>query len=152
MQVFKVFSCNIVNFLVSFVMFFLLVSESFNLGPLCSFFWWVCQLSILFIFSKNQLLDLSILCSVSISLIFALIFVIFCWWLVGWLFLVVNLTVSGVNYNPEMEHTPVRDFPWFEAGEFNSLVWIKRYTFDSELGVRRHILLMIWSWGKKTPL
>ena len=25
----------------------------------------------------------------------------------GWLFLVVSLTLSGMNYNPEMEGTPV---------------------------------------------
>lgn len=49
-QVLKVFSYNIVNFLVSVVMLFLLVSESFNLGPLCSFFWLVCQLSANFVY------------------------------------------------------------------------------------------------------
>ena len=35
-----------------------------------------------------------------------------------WLFLVVNLTISEMNYNPEMEGIPVRDFyAWFEVGE-----------------------------------
>jgi hypothetical protein len=28
----------------------------------------------------------------------------------GWLFLVVNLTTGGMNYNPEMESTPVIQF------------------------------------------
>lgn len=32
-----------------------------------------------------------------------------------------SLHVSGMNYNPQMEDTPVRDFfAWFEAGKFTS--------------------------------
>ena len=35
----------------------------------------------------------------------------------GWLVLVVNLTTSGMNRNPEIEGVSVRDvFAWFEVG------------------------------------
>lgn len=56
-----------------------------------------------------------------------------------WLFLVVNLTTSGINYNPEIGGTPVRGFclvGWFgvnsllvwtsEAGSHTPLAWILR--------------------------
>lgn len=39
---------------------------------------------------------------------------------VQWLFTVVNLTTPGMNYNLEMEATPVRFFAWFEVGKFTS--------------------------------
>jgi hypothetical protein len=54
-------------------------------------------------------------------------------------FLVVNLTISGMNYNPEMEGTPVTDFllglKWmnpflvqtFEVGEHTPLIQILKW-------------------------
>lgn len=48
-----------------------------------------------------------------------------------WLFLVVNLTISGMNYHPVMEGTADPDL---EAG---------RHAFDLDLEARRNRLL-IW--------
>jgi hypothetical protein len=47
-----------------------------------------------------------------------------------WLFLVINLTIPGMNYNPEMKGTPGVEL---EAG---------RHDFDPDLEAGRHWLLM----------
>ena len=45
-------------------------------------------------------------------------------WGEWWLFSVVNLTLSGMNYNPEMEGTPLIQI--LSRGENTPLIWILR--------------------------
>ena len=68
-----------------------------------------------------------------------------------WLFLVVNLTISGMNYNPEREGTAERGSDWLEAGESSSRAGLwdtKTHDFHPDLEVGRHILLF-QTWRQK---
>lgn len=78
---FKVFLCDIVIFFGACCNVSLFASESIYLSPLFLLVNWAKGLAIMFILTKNQLLPTLILCAVffvSISLIFALIFISSC--------------------------------------------------------------------------
>lgn len=57
---------------------------------------------------------------------------------------VVNWTISGMNYSPEMEGTPVRDlFAWFEVGESTSSLDLQARKIDAfDLDVEEDIPLI----------
>jgi hypothetical protein len=89
------------------------------------------------------------------------------WWMLWWLFLVVNLTVSGMNYNLEMEGPPVWDIllgmRWvnpplaqiFEVGRCTSTtaleVW-RHHVFGLDCEMGRHGLLFQILRQEDTPL
>ena len=88
-------------------------------------------------------------------------------YIVGWLLLVVNLTISRMNYNLKMEDTPVRDFllglKWvnwllvqtFEVGRHTSDPDLKvgrQHAFGPDLEVRGHRLLILILRWEDTPL
>ena len=56
-------------------------------------------------------------------------------------FLIVNLTTSGMNYNPDIEDTALGNFSWFEVDVSTpnpDLCRRKTQTFELDLEVGRH--------------
>lgn len=62
---------------------------------------------------------------------------------VWWQFLIGNLTTSGMNYNPDMEGTPVRDY--------FCLVWSEWTHSSPDLSGRKiHTFDLNLDWGRQT--